>query len=290
MLQIKSMTLQLDLQLEHCVQAPQLSKPEITFLGGEEIVRRVQPILKKRIGSTFYNRITLAEQFLDHYLHHPGNSALEALSTFHMHHDLTPQGGGSCIALTYDLIDHLSEEIHAYPVGATLPDHSTPLYSHVAAMIAFQNPEEEDDHGFILLDPSFAYAEPILLNSSSFSYNDVTYSLDHFDNPEEASALPFFAVDRIYPLISHNESGVQRAALTIDLNKRELHWETKEKHSLAFEAINSDPFDHKFTSMFNYESHELNDLVMKIINHAEIFDRLHFDYLNWLHHYELLHK
>ena len=312
------MTLLFDQQLEASIQTPQFTKGEITFQDGEEILKKLRPILRSRMATTIYNRAAIAEEFVDHYLSHPGSSPLEALATFHIRCEL--------------ISDLLPENIRAYPIGAILSkkdqQFAGPLYSHVAVAVAFQNQKKE--HAYILLDPNFGIAEPILLkNYDTFvaydhdnricrysllenkiicsrenppwetpcSKNEIdnsilTYRLDHFQNPEEASALPLFPVDRKYPIISRYENGSVRALINIDLKKREIEWRIGDKASslISFDSLSKEPFDQAFAALFLTDKKELNDCVVRVAEHADLFDRLYFDYISRLHESVHLHS
>jgi hypothetical protein len=323
------MNLLLEQNLQQAVQAPLFSPQEVTFLGAEEILKIVTPILRKRISQTKYDRVVIAEQFLDHFFNQNTTSPLEALGTFTISGSLEKNGGNSCVGLSLDLLSYLPPQVRAFPVGAILSKRyqqlAGPTYSHVTPLIFFQNPRDEMDAGYILLDPSFHIAAPIFITlSSSFSYDMgkkkgvwnfflqgeeilcqgnarmgeepwseeqiqdsiMRYRTDRIDNPTESSAMPMFAIDRSYPIVSRYENGQQRAHINIDLNKHLIHWKVGEEKrpSISFETFEKNLFSQEVADLLLLDKDALNHSVARVIAHVEIFDRLYNEYLELIRH------
>ena len=260
----------LEQKLQTTLEAPVFSKYPLNKLSGEEIVAQVRPILRKRMAETNYDRIAIARRFLQHFCQEKSKkptAPLEALSSFFVKSDLF-DNGNSCVGLSLDLLSYLPSHIKGYPVASILAKHyqqfAGPLYSHVALSIAFRNPDQEDDQGFVLLDPSFHIAEPILVRRKGPSFlvdmgekkgiwafslegerifcragprpgeapwsrekieeATMIYRTDCFLNPEKGYAIHQLPIDRSYPLVSRHENGEQKAHVNIDFRKEEVSW------------------------------------------------------------------
>jgi hypothetical protein len=268
--------------LRQALEAPIFNSPPITYMEGEKIVDMVRPILKERICKTKYDRVELAKQFLDCFFDLKNKNSsikpLDALAYFRINSTLSKSLGNSCVGLSLDLIAHLPKEIKAYPAAATLSNRyqqfAGPLYCHVTPLIKYHT---KNDQGYVLLDPSFHIAEPILVRAETpFNYdmghkkgiwafymtqefihcqakphaeeewteemhkdNLMVYRTDEIKNPEASSAMPMFVIDRSYPLVSRYEDGSQRAHINIEMNKKEIKWKVGEekKNPISFEDI-----------------------------------------------------
>lgn len=257
-------------KLQQAIETPSFSSFPVIQMQGTTIIEKVKPILRKRIAATNYDRVAIATRFLRHYFfkfRQANISPLEALSSFFVKSSLL-NSGNSCVGLSLDILHHLPKNIKGYPVAAILAKHyqqfAGPLYSHAAALIAFQEPEHNGKKGFVLLDPSFHIAEPILLFEhgpsvtidmgdkkgnwifslegneifcravpkdypSSWSdekIKDATmiYRTDYFCNPEKGYAIHQLPIDKSLPIVSRQETGEQKAHINIDLRKNEVIW------------------------------------------------------------------
>ena len=257
-------------KLQKAIQPPLFSSFPVMQMQGQKIVEQVRPILKQRISESNYDRVAIATRFLRHYFRkckQNNISPLEALSSFSVKSSLF-NSGNSCVGLSLDLLHHLPKNIKGYPVAAILAKHyqqfAGPLYSHAAAVIAFQDPENNEKNGFILLDPSFHIAEPILLfkngpsvvidmgdkkgfwtfslegneifcraapKEGSTSWSDekikdatMIYRTDYFCNPEKGYAIHQLPIDKSLPIVSRKENGEQKAHINVDLRKNEIIW------------------------------------------------------------------
>ncbi len=311
------------------IQKPQFARGVLTQMSSEDLVALTRPILQKRISETKYDRVVIACQFLTHYFLQKNLSPLEALHCFKIDGSLEQNQGNSCVALSFDLISLLPSQIRPYLAAATLSDRyqqfAGPLYSHVTPIIAFQNPRDAEDAGFILLDPSFHIAEPIVVKKDHpFAYqmgkkkgvwrfsqkqnrivcqpgpqegeapwpiektleSKMVYRTDSILNPEESSALPMFAIDRSYPIVSRNPDGRQAAHINIELNKKEISWKIGEERRdpISFEAVLTGAFrfDSETADLLLIDRDELNDSVSRIVQYADILDAMYRDYLAWL--------
>lgn len=257
-------------KLKKAIQPPCFSSFPVMKMQGQEIVEQLRPILRQRISKTNYDRVAIATRFLRHYIRQfkrNNMSPLEALSSFFVKSSLF-NNGNSCVGLSLDLLQHLPKKIKGYPVAAVLAKHyqqfAGPLYSHVAALISFQDPNNNEKNGFVLLDPSFHIAEPILLfkngpsiaidmgekkgvwtfslegneifcravpKQPSTSWSDekikdatMIYRTDRFCNPETGYAIHQLPIDKSLPIVSRKEDGEQKAHINIDLSKKEVIW------------------------------------------------------------------
>lgn len=257
-------------KLQQAIEPPAFSSFPVVQMSGEKITEQVKPILRKRIAATNYDRVAIATRFLRHYFLRSKQKALsplEALSSFFVKSTLFNRGN-SCVGLSLDILHHLPKEIKGYPVAAILAKHyqqfAGPLYSHAAALIAFKDPDNNQKSGFVLLDPSFHIAEPILLfrNGPSVAIDmgdkkgswifslegteifcravpkdtsivwpegqikDATmiYRTDYFCNPEKGYAIHQLPIDKSLPIVSRQENGEQKAHINIDLRKNSVIW------------------------------------------------------------------
>lgn len=205
-----------------------------------------------------------------------------------------------------------------------------PRYSHVTPMIAYQ--KSPKDKGLVILDPSFHIGKPIVLpaNGPAYTYDMggkkgvwrfsidqervlcqagardgepawdlarsadslMIYRTDQITNPEESSALPMFAIDRSYPIVSRFPDGSQIAHINVDLNKREVHIKIgEEKHpSAPFPAIRNGTF--RFSSQLAkallLDTEDLNESVSLIVEEADSLDELYRQFIELLRKDDLL--
>jgi len=146
-----------------------------TTMSSKEIVRIVTPILMEHMSRKNYNRLYLAEAFIDFYNKNQlqYTSSIEALVSFDIKKYETEKDNGICFSLTQDLFDRLPCSIQACKIGAILPGRYQQkgwhLFPHTAIIIPFENPEDFSDTGYILLDPNFDISTPIVLKRESQS-------------------------------------------------------------------------------------------------------------------------
>ncbi len=179
------------LDFSKAIQKAKFKNPLITYMGSKELVEIIDPILKKRISETKYDRVVIAEQFLRHFFKKKkldeDITPLEAFQTFKIENTLDNLGN-SCVALSIDCINHLPTKIKAYNTAAILSNvyqqYAGPIYCHVTPMIKFENPKNKSDKGHIILDPSFHINLPILVKENSkpflFDMKDAKKGLWHF--------------------------------------------------------------------------------------------------------------
>lgn len=259
-------------KLNQVVQPSQFSQGHEIFLSSEEIIKQVTPILRKRLVEANYDRIFPVTQFLEHYQKCKKKdqtiTPIEACKSFVFHPLIPSFRGGPCVSLTYDLYEHLPEEIKGFIVAARLPgkyqQFAFPQFSHTAILIKYQNPNDHEDNGYILLDPSFDISEPILLKNGGtpFFYDmknkgvwkfsliedqilceilseesaltrdespdlwRMVYLTAKLDNPIESSAVPMIFVDRRLSLLSRDSQGKMIVHLNVELNKKRIVWDT----------------------------------------------------------------
>ena len=156
------------------IQEPIFDDPVITYKGSAELIGQLRPILRDRISKTKYDRVVIAEQFLDHAR---DRNPKEALHNFSIDSSLGNTNGNSCVGLSLDLVSAIAKKANPYLAAATLSNRyqqfAGPEFCHVTPIVRFINPVDPKDRGYIILDPSFHIAEPILLieNGSSFIYD-----------------------------------------------------------------------------------------------------------------------
>ncbi len=268
MISITEKKIDLSKAIEHSI----FKKGKVTFLSSKSILEKIEKKLAKRISETKYDRVVIAEQFLEHFFEKKKEkrdiTPLESFQTFKISNSLAKNLGNSCVALTMDMISLMPKDIFAYPTAGVLSDiyqqFAGPKYSHVTPLISFQNPKDKKDKGYILLDPSFHIAKPIVLKEDGndflydmglkkgiwhFSIKDkyiycqpkareneekwsekrlkdslMIYRTDAILNPVESSSNPMFIIDRNYPIVSRYEDGSQRAHLNVNLDKKCIIW------------------------------------------------------------------
>ncbi len=254
--------------IEHSI----FEKGKITPLSSETILEKISKRISKRISETKYDRIVIAEQYLEHFFKTKKEkkdiTPIESFQTFKISNSLTKNSGNSCVALTMDMINLMPNNIFAYPIAGILSDiyqqYAGPKHSHVTPLISFQNPLDEKDSGYILLDPSFHISKPIVLkkDGNAFSYDMgfkkglwcfsikdqsiycqpkergneekwpekrlkdslMIYRTDAILNPVESSSNPMFIIDRSYPIVSRFDDGSQRAHINVNLDKKCIVW------------------------------------------------------------------
>lgn len=309
-------------ELCYAIQPPSFcAATEVTALSSKEIVEKVTPILRERLTAINYDRIFPMSQFLDHFQTLKEKDAettpLDALKTFCFNPRSTENRGGPCLTLTLDIYDALPDDIHSYMVLAKLPvkyqQFAFPEYSHSAILIKYFDPSCEEDAGYIILDPSFDFNEPIVVkkDGTPFYYNTRTKGLWRFSvqgddilceiikenvvvdfmiyrttkvlNPIESSAIPMFIVDRKFSLLSRDPMGTQLAHLNIEMNKNRVIWN---EGSVRFDPIAF--FDLQagklipswFTEKLCLTDLQLAAKLNKVIEHKDVVNDLYRAYLS----------
>ena len=253
------------------IQSPHFEAGKKTTLPGHEIVRKVKPILTQHLVDTNYDRVGVGMQLIDYYQNQ--DCDLPQILSFKYKSELRNGRGAPCVGLTLDILSKIPDEVNAYIVAAILPNRyqqfAAPQYCHAAVLIAFESFEDPSDNGYILIDPSFDLAEPILLyrNSKSYIYNAgrkgiwvfsidhdtivcqiypkgmlsaqitaeeagqwrMIYRTDQLANPLESSAIPMALIDRRLSLLARDVDGYHTSHLNIELDKGQIVWDLHEK-------------------------------------------------------------
>ena len=206
-----------------------------------------------------------------------------------------------------------------------------PKFSHVTPVISYENPRNPRDRGTVILDPSFHIGKPILLPDQGlpFPYDMgakkgvwrfsidrekvlcqpgpkegeqaweparlkdslMTYRLDQILNPEEASALPMFGIDRNSPIVSRNSNGSQIAHINVDLTKKEITikvGEEKRPSILLSSILEGTRLDADVAEKLLLDPKELNESLRLIAEGIEDLDELYSSFLTLLKKDELL--
>ncbi len=295
------------------IQKPLFQEAPITYRASFDLIEELTPILQNQIAKTKYDRVVIAEQFLEHA---KGQNPFEALHTFSIDSSLSKTAGNSCVGLSLDLIERIGNRASPYLGAATLSDRyqqlAGPLYCHVTPLIHFSNPKDPKDEGYIILDPNFHIKDPILLlrGGPSFKYDmggkkgiwtfslegdrilcrtdlnsqdSMLYRLDQIVNPINSSALPMFAIDRSYPIVARRKDGSQLAHLNMELTKKEMSWKigNEKKEPIPFADILSGTFsfDEQIAGLFMLEKEALNHSIRRIAEGVDCLDEMYFNYL-----------
>lgn len=310
------------------IQSPVFGQAPKTYMSGEKLVEVLRPILRDRLAATNYDRIFPIEQFLNHY-----RSLIEldknvvpfdALKSFHLNiypEPLLSRYSGPCVGLTYDMLYHLPENIQGYIVAAMLPkkyqQFAFPEYCHTAVLIAFENPINEKDRGFILLDPSFDFYEPLLIRDKenvSIDLDDkgrwmfslvedriicdilpqgaicsdpslfrMIYRTDSLLNPVEASAIPMILADRRLSFLSRSSMGSHLAHLNIELDRERIIWDQEGERfdPISFKDFltKKGRFFKEFSEKLYLDQEELEEKCINILLCQSIINQLHKQFL-----------
>jgi hypothetical protein len=307
------------------------AKPQFRSLAGGKVAisscaikEIVQPLLYAHLAETNYDRIHMIEQFIDYYWaqkkKYPNISPLQALASFLPDMSITPYRGSSCYGLTDDLLSKLPKELQAIRVPSTVPEefqhNACPQYGHSAIVIAFENPQDKTDTGYILLDPNFDIEVPVVLkNDGSACLVDMKelgywsyacagdtiecrecsnadlctksppvmcYLLQEYLNPTEVCVKPLIASDRRISLVSRKRTGHQIAYLNVELDKKRVTSSIQYvlQKPIDFEDfLQGKGFDNDFAKLlFQKDSLTLNSLIKKVIENQELLDQLNKEY------------
>jgi hypothetical protein len=270
------------------IQPPLFEAGSKAYLPSEEIIAKVTPILQSHLVDTNYDRVGVAMQLIDYYQNRM--CSLSEIKRFEYNTRLRKGRGGACVSLTLDILSKIPTELNAYVVAAVLPkkyhQFAAPLFCHTAVLIAFENPKESNDQGYVLLDPSFDFSEPIVLYRNGANYScdgggegiwvfaidrdmitcqihpqelsdslteeesnrlHMIYRTDRLINPVESSALPMALIDRRLSLLARESNGTHTAHLNIELDKGQIVWAMHETRRLPIS------FDHFFKGDFVFD-------------------------------------
>jgi hypothetical protein len=141
-------------------------------MGSAELLERVAPITRAHVVDHHYDTLDLFIAFAAHFrivkLEHPQCSASEALSTFSYDSKgaaaQSEHGHSFCSGLAADLIDQLRDQglSSAMLVGCEIPGNPI-RFPHAAAVVPFENPNDSNDRGVLLLDPGRNLAMPLVI-------------------------------------------------------------------------------------------------------------------------------
>lgn len=149
-----------------------LSPKAFVELSSEEICKTVQPILTEYLNRVNYNSLEDAVAFLDHLgakrVEKDSTTPQEAFGDFNYQSldSVKKAKGAQCVGQGIQLAHQIIEQTKypAYPCAAKFAGKE--YFGHGAALIAFCNPKDEQDAGYILLDPGFNVSEPVVITKA----------------------------------------------------------------------------------------------------------------------------
>ncbi len=246
---------------------PEFELPDesmVTALGETALVNMLRERLIAQTVARNYDRMIYINAFLSFMERNPGLSMDEALATFDVDSAalVVSAAGGHCSALSCNLLRQGGLGEGAYLVASQLPadyqQEGAPEYCHVAAMIRFRNPEDENDQGLILLEPGFNITEPIVVRPGPGTRLDVgeevwvftlsedgseivcqpepkdskvkwkerkkkdkrmIYRTDRFLNPDLSLTVPLLRVDQRPQILARDEKGNVVAVIAVNYKK-----------------------------------------------------------------------
>lgn len=283
-------------------------------LPAEEILSIVAPLLAEHLQGANYDRLHLLGQYLDFY-DQAKMSPLEALQAFEPDPSISPYHGSSCYGLTLDLLGKIPPEVHAFCVPATLPlkvqQKFWPKTCHAAIAIKIKD-------GYILMDPNFDMGVPVFVpldgstreierkaggiwafhyesgqiicqgqkNQEKQEHLRITYEMREFLNPTEVGLKSMMATDRKIALVSRDAEGNREGHINLLLDRKEISWSIHEKKQppISFEDFlqGRNRLSNSFSKLLHLEADQLNDLILKVIQHQEKLDLLYQEYTDFL--------
>lgn len=240
-------------------------------LSSDDIIKKVQPILSDHLVKNSYNRIYPLVTFIDFFESRKKTnvniSPLEALKEF----DLKPimesnRNSGPCFVLANVFHKALPGYLKPYLISSKMSEqfHQRGYheYSHVAIIIHYEDPDNKNDKGVILIDPNFDIPVPLVFNDKNqdvsinmgekrgiwnFSYNGSTivckssksknekelqdeakgsptiyYVNFSVTNPYLFAFKPMLAADTSPSIVSRDKNGRHIAHLKLNLKKRTI--------------------------------------------------------------------
>lgn len=136
------------------------------------IVKAVKPLLSDYLTKVHYNSLEDAAAFVDHLSEKRKEKKTatpqEAFDDFSYKSEdsIIKAKGAQCVGqgIHFAKVITSTTKYPAHPCAAKFAGKE--YYGHGAAMIAFANQEDEADQGYILLDPGFNVAEPIVVTEA----------------------------------------------------------------------------------------------------------------------------
>lgn len=291
-------------------------------MGSDELYRILNPLLKKHLKETNYDRLNLVSQYIDHYellkKNNPSIDSLEVLESFIPDLSLGELNGSSCFSLNIDLKSRLPPHLFVYPIPATLFPASQqpywPILSHVALIIPFYNQKNPEDIGFILLDPHLKIEKPLIITLNgpymiqdlkdkgicAFSYEDgklisknlleknfyMTYYLTEITNFIEAGLKSTLAADRKITLYSRTEQGevIASLILLLDTNTLRYHVQGAPVKEIPFLNFLSNHalLEDSLADELHIKKEKLYAVIEKILLHKNLLDDLYSKYTNFI--------
>lgn len=161
---------------------------------GEGVSQHVAPLLAEYTRNVHYNNVEEAGQLVDHIgakrQEKADTTAQEAFADFTPDSTapLAKVSGAQCVGQGLDIARRVNEQgpFHAYPVAAQFPNREPQrIHTHGAAMIAFANPADEDDQGYVLLDPGFNLSAPVVVRKQlPAAVRSLIYKVEKVDDGE----------------------------------------------------------------------------------------------------------
>jgi hypothetical protein len=253
------------------VEQPQMQKASVPPLpvSSKHLMETLSEPLGRQLALKTYNRSAFIGDFLKFYqdlleaddvLGQRPTTPVEALKQFGIdsHKAMGRSGGGHCLALSKDLIKETGE---GYLCPSILPtafqQKGAPEFCHVATLVPFENPEDSDDRGVMLMEPGFNFPNPIIIRDDGKPFtsksgkdewkfwwdedsqmicgepqgvkfkNDkdrrekcVWFQREQFVNPDNAVTLPLLCVDRRPSILARDETGEVFAVLAINMQPK----------------------------------------------------------------------
>ncbi len=308
-----------NVDIESISQRPILSEIfSWTPMSSETISKIVDPILKSYLKESNYDRLDLIIQYIRYHeislQTDPSLTPLQTLKSFNPNLSLGMLNGSSCFGHYLDLFTKIPSDLITYPVPATIfcpqQQYCWPTFAHVTLIIPFNNPDNKEDVGYILLDPVLKMESPLIITLSgqpqirnlkekglcTFFYENekiisqtednltMTYYLKEFTNFIEAGLKPILAADRKITLYSRTELGEVIASLVLLLDTNTLRYRLKgqpikEISFTDFLSGTTVPED-ALASELHINEEKLLSSIQEIITHTDLLNELYTNYIN----------
>ncbi len=292
----------------------------------EQQIARIGCIVTDRMKKLTYDRMGIITAFLRHFnrlaKENKKIQPLEAMATFKP--PIEEESGPACLGLTVDILKHLPKEIKSYIVPSKLHakahQFGFPRVGHTAVVIPYYISHNSNEKGYILLDPSFEIAYPVVLTPEKRNvevfldarkciwefelFEDhilcrtdqedldnptthMVYYLKHFRNPIQFGLIPMLLANRKYVLLSRDKKGLLQARIKIEMNEQKVvstYLGVRKRPVAFFEILSSEEmlFDKEMSDALLHTPASLNQYIRYIVAHYSILDRMYIEYLKML--------
>jgi hypothetical protein len=189
---------------------------DIARMSSADLTKLLTPLLQNHVSTYNYDSLALwnsvAARLRAARAERPDLPLRETLRAvpWMLASNLAEFSGDVCFGLAEAVISELDAMgIKAFVVGSTLPGNGATLV-HGAAALAFENPDDPEDAGFILLDPGLNISKPLVLKQGK------PETLELAGSSWELELNPTSSLCHMTRIVSGSNDGAERSTFRME--------------------------------------------------------------------------